>query len=134
MSTAQNLPTELMLLGWSIVLLLGHMAIQGVTNLRERGIAFNAGPRDDPAPLGPIAGRAQRTLDNFKETYPVFIALALGLAVTGRGGGIAETGAWMWFLARIVYVPLYLFGIPWLRSACWLVSALGLTLKLVRFL
>lgn len=41
---------------------------------------------------------------------------------------------WMWFAARIAYVPLYLFGIPWLRSACWAVSAISITLMQVRFL
>ncbi|KQT42881.1 hypothetical protein ASG43_15070 [Aureimonas sp. Leaf454] len=129
------LSTELALLGWSVVLLLVHVALQGQLATAERGLGWNAGARDGEAkPLGPMAGRAERALKNFQETYPAFVALALGLAVTGRTGGIGETGAWLWLVARIVYIPLYLFGIPYIRSLAWAASLLGLVLMLIRFL
>jgi uncharacterized MAPEG superfamily protein len=128
------LSPELMLLGWSVVLFFVHMAIQASAALRDTGVAYNAGPRDEPKPLGVLAGRAQRAFDNFKETYPLFIALALALAVTGRGGGMADTGAWLWFGARIVYIPLYLAGVPWLRTLAYGVSAVGLVMMLTRLL
>ncbi len=124
--------TELTVLGWSFVLFLAHLMVQATAALKDQGAAFNAGPRDDPPPLGAVAGRARRTFDNFKETYPVFIALALGLAVTGRSGGLAAEGAWIWLGARIVYIPLYLLGVPYLRSLAWGVAALGLVLMAVR--
>jgi uncharacterized MAPEG superfamily protein len=54
------------------------------------------------------------------------------LAVTGRSGGVAAEGAWIWLAARIVYLPLYLFGVPRLRSLAFGVSALGLVLMAVR--
>ncbi len=130
-----HLPTELLLLGWSTVLLFAYVMIQGQTATRDRGLDWNAGPRDgDQKPLGEMAGRAERALKNFQETYPVFIALALGLAVTDRTGGIGAIGAWLWFGARITYIPLYLFGIKYVRSLCWTVSILGLLLMLIRFL
>jgi uncharacterized MAPEG superfamily protein len=129
------LPTELLLLGWSTVLLFTYVMIQGQTATRDRGLDWNAGPRDgDQKPLGEMAGRAERALKNFQETYPVFVALALGLAVTDRTGGLGAIGAWLWFVARIVYIPLYLFGIRYVRSLCWLASILGLLLMLIRFL
>ena len=128
------LTPELTVLAWSVVLFFAHMAIQASTALRDTGGAYNAGPRDEQKPVGVLAGRAQRTFNNFKESYPVFIALALGLAVTGRGGGLADTGAWLWFGARIVYIPLYLAGVPWLRSLVFGVSAVGLVMMLVRLL
>ena len=88
--------TELTVLGWSFVLFLAHLMVQATAALKDQGAAFNAGPRDTPPPLGVLAGRAQRTFANFKETYPIFIALVLALAVTGRSGGMAATGAWIW--------------------------------------
>ena len=130
-----TLPTELLLLGWSTVLLFAYVMIQGQTATRDRGLDWNAGPRDgEQKPLGEMAGRAERALKNFQETYPVFVGLALGLAVTDRTGGLGAIGAWLWFGARIAYIPLYLFGIKYVRSLCWTVSILGLLLMLVRFL
>ncbi|MCK8457335.1 MAPEG family protein [Sphingomonas faeni] len=129
-----TLPTELLLLGWSTVLLFAYVMIQGQTATRDRGLDWNAGPRDgEQKPLGEMAGRAERALKNFQETYPVFVALALGLAVTDRTGGIGAIGGWLWFGARIAYIPLYLFGIKYIRSLCWMVSILGLLLMLIRF-
>ncbi len=81
-----------------------------------------------------MAGRAQRALDNLKESYPAFIALALALAVSGRTGGLGATGAMLWFVARVVYHPLYLFGVPYVRSFAWIASMLGLLLMLIRLL
>jgi len=124
--------TELTVLGWSFVLFLAHLMVQASTALKDQGSAFNAGPRDDPPPLGVMAGRGQRAFHNFKETYPIFIALALGLAVTGRSGGVAATGAWIWLAARVVYLPLYLSGIPYLRSLAFGVAAVGLVMMAVR--
>ena len=130
-----SLPIELVLLGWSTLLLLAYIMVQGQLSTRERGLGWNAGARDgDPAPLGRHAARAARALSNFQESYPAFIALALGLAVAGRTGGLGQNGAMLWFGARIVYLPLYLLGIPYLRSLCWGVSIVGLLMMLVRLL
>lgn len=129
------LPTELVVLGWSVVLLVVHIVLQGQLATRERGTGWNAGPRDGEArPLGKFAGRAERALKNYQETFPAFAALALGLAVADRTGGLGAAGALVWFAARIAYLPLYLFGVPYLRSLLWLVSAAGLAMMLVRFL
>jgi uncharacterized MAPEG superfamily protein len=126
---------ELRLLAWSVVLLIVYIAVQGAFVAPLRGAAWNAGPRDEgQPPLGKYPGRAQRALENFKETYPAFIALALALAVTARTGGNGTLGAWMWFGARVVYLPLYLLGVPWLRSVAYGVSLAGLVLMLTRLL
>ena len=127
--------TEFVLLGWSVALLLIHIAVQGAISNRDRGPRFNVGPRDgDAPPLGVLAGRAERALRNYGETWPAFAMLALGLAVAGRTGGLGETGAVLWFAGRVAYLPLYLLGIPYLRSAAWTVAMVGIVLMLVRFL
>jgi uncharacterized MAPEG superfamily protein len=128
------MPTELAVLGLSVILLLVHIMIQGQIATRDHGLQWNAGPRDgDNAPASPLAGRAVRALSNYQETYPAFIALALGLTVTGQTGGTAAIGAITWLVARILYIPLYLLGVAYVRSLVWITAMLGLLLMLVRF-
>jgi uncharacterized MAPEG superfamily protein len=117
----------LVLLALSVALLVFHIGLQGMLSTRELGSQWNAGPRDDARePKGALAGRAARTSANFRETYPAFVALALALVLAGDPAGWGLVGAWLWFVARLVYIPLYLAGIPYIRSLVWLVSLAGL--------
>jgi uncharacterized MAPEG superfamily protein len=126
---------ELQLLGWSVVLLIVYILVQGGFVAPLRGAVWNAGPRDEgQPPLGKYPGRAQRALENFKETYPAFIALALGLAVSGHTGGNGALGAWLWFGGRVAYLPLYILGVPWVRSVAYGVSFVGLIMMLTRLI
>jgi uncharacterized MAPEG superfamily protein len=118
-----------LLLAWSVVLLVVHVLLQGMLATRELGTEWNAGPRDDnKQPESQLAGRAARASSNFRETYPAFIALTAGLLLTGETSGLGLTGAIVWFIGRIVYYPLYLAGIPYIRSLVWTGSMVGLGL------
>lgn len=124
--TASASPLVL-LLAWSVVLLVVHVLAQGMLATKELGSAWNAGPRDDnKQPAGKLAGRAARASSNFRETYPAFVALAAGLLFTGETSGLGLTGAIVWFVGRIVYYPLYLAGIPYIRSLVWTAAMAGL--------
>jgi uncharacterized MAPEG superfamily protein len=127
--------TVVILLCFSVVLLLAHIMLQGFLATRELGSAWNAGPRDEGRePKGAAAGRAARASKNYQETFPAFIGLLLGLAFIGDASGWGLIGAWIWFVARIVYIPLYLAGVPYIRSLAWLVSLLGLVLMMIALL
>lgn len=127
------LSTEMIVLALSVLLLVVHISIQGGAVTRERGPDWNMGARDGAqAPLGVMAGRAARALENYKETWPALIALALALAVTGRTGGVGAVGAVVWLAARILYIPLYLAGIRVWRTLVYVVSMAGLTMMAVR--
>ncbi|MBW6423915.1 MAPEG family protein [Rhizobium sp. XQZ8] len=115
------------LLALSVVLLVFHILLQGRFSTRELGNEWNAGPRDDERkPQGKLAGRASRASKNFQETYPAFIGLLFGVTITGDASGWGLIGGWVWFVARIVYIPLYLAGIPYFRSFVWLISMVGM--------
>ena len=119
----------LVLLALSVALLVFHISLQGMLATRELGSQWNAGPRDDARePVGKLAGRAARASANYRETYPGFVALALALAVAGDPSGWGLVGAWLWFVARFVYIPLYLAGIPYIRSLVWLFALVGLAI------
>jgi uncharacterized MAPEG superfamily protein len=93
------------------------------------------GPRDtERKSANVLSGRFARALKNLLETYPAFVALALALVVSGKAGGIAATGAWIWLVARIVFVVVYGLGVPVVRTLVWLVALAGLLMMLVRLM
>jgi uncharacterized MAPEG superfamily protein len=121
---------ELICLELSVLLFIAHAVCQAVLAQAEFGQPFLFSPRDkQPAAKGVAVGRATRALHNFVENYGAFIAMDLALIVTGHTGG---WGAIVWIVARIVYLPLYLVGIPVARTACWAVSIIGLLMMLAR--
>ncbi len=121
------MPAEILVLALGVALLLVHISLQAILATVELGSKWNASPRDAGiAPKGVYAGRAERALRNYLETFPALIALALALAVLGKTGSLGANGAWLWLSGRVVYIPLYLLGIPYLRTLAWIVSAIGL--------
>lgn len=135
METAFATTPLLVLTGWSVVLLFVHILLQGMTATQELGREWNAGPRDGGRkPSGVLAGRAERASANFRETYPAFVALALALFLAGKGDGAGLTGAWVWLVCRVIYIPLYLAGIPYIRSFAWLGAVAGLVMMFTALL
>jgi uncharacterized MAPEG superfamily protein len=100
------------------------------------GPRINASPRDSPSPIpeGIITGRLRRAQANLLETLPLF---AVAILIAHAGGKEAELtlyGAWTYLIARLVYVPLYAAGIPYIRSMAWLASLIGLAMVLYAIL
>lgn len=127
-----SLPT---LLAACIVLGLVHILLAGGLVTASRGTAWNVGNRDgEPSPVSPLAGRAQRASVNFLETFPFFAAALVCAIAVGRQGYLVELGAQIYFWARLVYLPVYLFGIPFLRSAIWMAAMAGLLMVVVALL
>jgi uncharacterized MAPEG superfamily protein len=120
---------EMAALAASVVLLILQVFLQAMTATADLGLDWNASPRDDSrTPRSVLAGRAERALKNLLETYPAFVALALALVVTGQSGQLGAAGAWLWLSARVIYVLLYLIGVPYVRSVVWLGSVFGLAI------
>lgn len=127
--------TELTFLAWTLVLALVQVFLPIIGKTRQYGGRWNAGPRDEtmPAP-GKITARLDRAQKNLFETLPVFAAAVLAAHVAGREGTPTAIGVQLYFWARVVYVPLYAFGVPYLRSFVWLVSFAGLVMILAALL
>lgn len=121
-----NPMTELSYLIWSALLAGMHVLVQSETYRHQYGLKHAAGARDDEAPRTPVNGRAERALRNFLETYPIFVALSAGILIGGLQDQLTLWGAALYFWSRWLYLPLYLFGVPNIRSLVWLVSVAGL--------
>ncbi len=129
------MPLELKLLGWSVVLLLLQIVAQAASATSELGLPYNMSPRDDGRQARSVyAGRTRRALHNLLETYPAFVALALGLVLAGKTGGVGEIGAELYLAARVLYLVIYAAGVSVVRTLMWGISIVGLVLMLVRLL
>jgi len=120
---------EFRMLGLSVVLGLVHIIAAAHSASLQRGYRWTASARDQPVPplLG-TAGRLARALSNFSETFPLFAALVLAVVMAGKSSQLSEWGAGLYLGARVLYLPLYAFGVPLIRSLVWNVAAFGITL------
>lgn len=119
--------TELTLLGWTLVLALVQIFLCAGMRTWETGVGYNMSARDDAAPpMRPITARLQRAQANLFETLPLFAAAVLIAHVAGRTGAETVLGCQLFLAARVLYVPLYAFGVPYLRTVVWAVSLWGL--------
>lgn len=122
---------ELTLLGCTLLLAVFQILLASTFRTLETGAAYNGGPRDsDGPPMGKMTGRLKRAQNNLLETLPLFIAAVLMVSVLGRESSMSSYGVWTYFIARIVYIPMYASGIPRIRSLVWLISMVGLLMVL----
>ena len=126
---------ELTLLAWTVVLALVQVFATATVRTQQYGSKWNAGARDEKLPPPkPIVGRLQRAQSNLYETLPLFAAVVLIAHVAGRESAQTALGAQIYFWGRVIYVPLYALGIPYVRSLVFLVSLVGLIMILVAVL
>ena len=123
---------ELLMLALSVVLGFVHIIVSAIATTHQYGSKWNVGARDDPMPpLQGIAGRLQRALHNFLETFPLFAVAVLIADATNRHGWMAVWGSQIYFYARALYLPLYAAGIPVVRTVVWSAASLGIAMVLL---
>ena len=125
---------ELKLLVWSSALALMQMLIALLGAIGQAGVPALAGNRENLPAFGGWAGRAQRAHRNMLESLTVFAALVLVAQVAGRSDAATAQGAQLFFWSRLAYAPVYVIGIPWLRTGLWAVSFVGLVQILLQLL
>ena len=90
-------------------------------------------------PLKSVAGRLERALRNFAETFPLFAAAVLVAGIANRHSWMTVYwmtvyGSELYFIARVAYVPLYAFGVRLVRSFVWNAATMGIVLILIALL
>jgi uncharacterized MAPEG superfamily protein len=122
---------ELLMLALSVVLGFVHIIVSAIATTHQYGSKWNMSARDVPLPpLEVVAGRLQRALHNFLETFPLFAVAVLIADATNRHGWPAVWGSQMYFYARALYLPIYAAGIPVIRTVVWSVASLGIVMVL----
>jgi uncharacterized MAPEG superfamily protein len=121
------MPIELKYLGCAIALGLIYVLLAAALGTAQRGLVWNASNRDgEPKPLTGAAARAWRANRNFLETFPFFAAAILGVVLAKTNSPHTALGAQIYLWARLIYLPVYVIGIPYLRTLVWAVSVWGL--------
>ena len=119
---------DLKYLVWAAALAFVQVLIFVLFATLQAGLPALAGNRDDIPPFEGMAGRANRAHCNMLESLVLFAILVLVAHLAGKANATTALGASLFFWARLVYVPVYLLGVPWVRTGVWGVSVVGLAM------
>ena len=122
-----SMSTEMQMLFCAIALGIVQLLIAVLASVGGRGMPWALGPRDEArAPLGKFGGRLERAYANFLETFPFFAAAVLLAHALDKSTPHAVLGAQVYVWARLLYIPAYVIGIPFLRTLIWIAGLVGI--------
>lgn len=119
------------LLTWAMLLIASQIRSKTWT---PPGLLQAMGNRETAPPTYPLAGRVDRAAANMLENFVLFATLALIAHASGVQSPRILMGAQWFFWARLVYVPVYYLGIPYLRTGVWAVSVAGMGMMVMALL
>jgi uncharacterized MAPEG superfamily protein len=122
-------PAEIQLLGLSGLFVIVQITLVSQLSNWQYGLRWAASPRDETMPEPRVVlGRTRRALANYLETYPVFVAAVLAVAVVRRFDLMSLIGAHLYVWGRVIYLVLYMTGVPLVRSLFWNVALVGIVM------
>lgn len=123
---------EFQMLWASAILGLVQIAVASVAGWAFVGIGWMNTARDEPPPAtSKLTARLDRALKNYTETFAVFAVAILLAREVGRHTEISALGSQIYFWGRVVYVPAYALGIPYVRGFIWGTATIGIIMILV---
>ena len=125
---------ELKLLVWSVALTVVLAVVAVLGAMLQVGLPKLAGNRDDMPETTGWAGRASRAHRNMLENLVLFAVLVLAAKTLNISNASTVLGAQLFFFGRIAHAVIYVIGVPWLRTAAWAVSIVGLLLIFLQLL
>lgn len=118
---------ELTMAAWVLVLAFVQILLFDFARTSQYGMKWNTSARDGQMPpLSASAERLQRAQNNLFETLPLFLGAVLIAHAADIHTPTTALGAQIYLGARVLYVPLYAFGVPQIRSLVWIVGIVGL--------
>jgi len=83
------------------------------------GTAYALSNRSDPPPESPVQSRLLRAVRNQSDVAAVWIALVVVQQMSGVSGALTYWAALAMIVSRVLYLPLYAFGVTPFRSLSW---------------
>lgn len=111
---------------WAAILTFVQMLLAVLLTLGQVDLPTLADNREGLGEVSGMAGRAQRAHRNMLESLVLFAILAIVAHLSQRVNATALLGAQIFLGARLAYAIVYVAGIPWLRTAIWAASVVGL--------
>lgn len=106
--------------------------IQGVIANRRHDVKDLLGPRDGLVLDQGMLGRAKRATANTMEALWMFVPAALVIEITGQTNVVTAMACGIFLIARVIYIPAYLFNPPMLRSGVWFAGFLATGVLIVQ--
>ncbi len=103
------------------VLLIFPYAYVRIARIGFLQLLTNPLPGDDPF-TQEWAHRAYRAHMNAIENIAIFAPLVLAVQVTGSGNEITAQAAAVYFWARFIHAPTYIFNVPYVRTIAFFVG------------
>src|SRR6266516_7655445 len=103
-----------------------QLTLSSMLTLRQLGGAWVAGSRVDPRLVTGLSGRFVRAHRDLLEIFPQFVAALFLVHAADAVGSLSAIGAWVFVIARLVYVPAYAVGPIGVRPICWLAAQAGI--------
>ena len=111
--------TEMTVLALGVLLTGVYQLFHTANAAPQVGLGYALSARDQKRELTGRAGRISRALDNQVAALAIFAAAAIAVTLTASASGFTAGCAWVWLVARILYLPAYALGLsPW-RSLIW---------------
>jgi uncharacterized MAPEG superfamily protein len=119
---------ELSMVAALIALGLFQLALTAIEYRRVHGVKYANTARDVPSTKqdSKLLGRLSRAQSNLMETAPYFIALAIIIHLMGLSTDTTQLAAIAFVALRLIYLPLYAFGVPDIRGMVWTLSFIAL--------
>ena len=127
-----ELSIELTMLLWSTVLFVLHVAIAAVGTDANNGLSWAFGNRDTQPELPAWVERSRRAQANMAENLLPFACFVILVQLAGNAGDLSALGAQLFLVARIAYLPLYLFGVKVVRSLAYTMGLVGMIMVAVQ--
>lgn len=122
---------ELQILGYAALLQFAQFVLLAVFANKTLGSAYLGGPRDEERQPEGMTGRVMRAHDNHLQALALFTIAVLVVVLGDASTETTVKAAWVYLIARVVYIPCYMSGIPKLRSLVWFVGQLATLTMLI---
>ena len=111
------------LLAWAALFVASVLRTKAWTGA---GLGMAFGNREYLPGPSHLAGRAGRAAQNLMESLLLFAVVLSAAHFRGTAGVATDIAAAVFFWARLAYWPVYLVGVPYVRTGLWWVAIAAL--------